>query len=84
MLAGDGQKDQGAKSKFGSVKFKISFMRGQFFKDHQLSDVLFTRKEQERQEKEKKDSLLVEIPIRSKSTGRSQTVKVADALPFKI
>lgn len=44
-------KDDQKGSKIGSLKFKISFMRGKFFQDNQLSKVLLTQSEKGRRQK---------------------------------
>ena len=39
------------KDKVGSLKFKVSFMRGKFFEPDQLSNILYTESEKKRLEK---------------------------------
>ena len=51
--------DKQAIDKVGSMKFKISFMRGKFFKNDELSQVLLTEEEKKRMKKKAAPSNLV-------------------------
>lgn len=47
----EGAESARTSKKFGSLKFKISFMRGKYFQEGQLSRVLNTQEEVERKAK---------------------------------